>query len=177
MRILKWILGGLIGLVLIFAVVGLMLPREVTVARSIVIEAPPETVFPHVNSLKAGADWSPWLDRDPDVRLTYSGPDDGVGATLVWASEHPQVGNGRQEIILSEPAARVETALDFGDMGLAKAAFLLAETGGGTEVTWTLDTDMGGNPVGRWMGLMMDKWVGADYELGLSNLKSLVEGG
>jgi len=32
------------------------------------------------------------------------------------------------------------------------------------------------NPMGRWMGLMMDGWVGPDYETGLSNLKSLVEG-
>jgi hypothetical protein len=36
---------------------------------------------------------------------------------------------------------------------------------------------MGVNPVGRWMGLMMDRWVGADYERGLANLKALVEGG
>jgi hypothetical protein len=43
-------------------------------------------------------------------------------------------------------------------------------------VTWMLDTDMGAGPIGRWMGLMMDKWVGGDYETGLQNLKSLVEG-
>ena len=28
----------------------------------------------------------------------------------------------------------------------------------------------------RWMGLMMDNWVGGDYERGLVNLKELVEG-
>ena len=115
------------------------------------------------------------MERDPDVKTTYSGPDSGVGSKLAWSSEHPQVGNGNQEIILSEPDQRVETALDFGEMGLAKAGFLLEENAGVTTVTWTLDTDMGSNPVGRWMGLMMDRWVGADYELGLSNLKSLIE--
>ena len=35
---------------------------------------------------------------------------------------------------------------------------------------------MGARPAGRWLGLMMDNWVGADYERGLSNLKALVEG-
>ena len=175
MRILKWF-GGLVLLVLIvFAVGGMLLPRDVNVARSIEIDAPAEEVFPHVNSLKAGAEWSPWLGRDPEVQLSYSGPDEGVGAKLAWASEHPQVGSGSQEIVVSEPGARVESALDFGDMGLAKAAFLLEETGGSTKVTWTLDTDMGTSPVGRWMGLMMDNWVGGDYETGLSNLKALVE--
>ncbi len=177
MRILKWILGVVVALVAVFVIVGFLLPRDVYVVRSIVIDAPPAEVFPHVNSLKAGAEWSPWLDRDPEVQLTYSGPDDGVGATLEWASDHPQVGNGKQEITLSEPDARVETALDFGEMGLAMAAFVLTEQGGGTQVTWSLDTNMGANPVGRWMGLMMDRWVGGDYEAGLSNLKRVVESG
>ena len=177
MRILKRLAGAVLLLALVFVAVGLLLPRAVSVERSIVIDAPPSEVFPYVNSLKAGADWSPWLGRDPEVALTYSGPDDGVGATLEWASDHPQVGNGRQEIVASEPDARVETALDFGDMGAATAQFLLVPENGRTTVTWTLDTDMGGNPVGRWMGLMMDRWVGGDYETGLSNLKNLVEGG
>ena len=29
--------------------------------------------------------------------------------------------------------------------------------------------------VGRYMGLMMDEWVGADYERGLERLKELAE--
>ena len=36
---------------------------------------------------------------------------------------------------------------------------------------------MGMNPMGRWMGLMMDGMVGADYDQGLANLKALVEAG
>ncbi len=176
MRVLKRLVGGLVVLVALFLLIGMFLPREVTVARSVGISAPASDVFPHVNSLKATQAWSPWLERDPDVVLEYSGPDEGAGAKLQWASEHPQVGNGTQEIMVSVPNEKVETALDFGDMGLAKAQFLLSESGGVTEVTWTLDTDMGAGPVGRWMGLMMDGWVGADYETGLANLKALVEG-
>jgi hypothetical protein len=34
---------------------------------------------------------------------------------------------------------------------------------------------MGMNPVGRYMGLMMDRWVGGDYERGLLQLKAQVE--
>ena len=175
MRVLKWLLGVLVGVVVVFVAVGFVLPRNVSVARSIDINAPADKVFPHVNSLKASAEWSPWMGRDPDMTTNYTGPDEGVGAKLEWASEHPQVGNGSQQIVVSDPGKRVETDLDFGDMGLAKAAFLLDEAGGATKVTWTLDTDMGVGPVGRWMGLMMDSWVGGDYETGLSNLKALVE--
>ncbi len=101
----------------------------------------------------------------------------GVGNKLTWASEHPQVGNGTQEITASVENERVETALDFGSMGTADAFFSLKANGDVTDVTWGFTTDMGSNPVSRWMGLMMDKWVGGDYETGLNRLKALVEAG
>lgn len=176
MRIIKWIVGIVLVLVVVFFAGALALPKDVAVARSIEIEATPEQIFPHVNSLKAGAEWSPWLGRDPEVQLTYSGPDAGVGAKLDWASEHPQVGNGSQIISASVDNEKVTTDLDFGDMGKAVASIDLVESNGKTMVTWGFETDLGSNPVARWMGLMMDRWVGGDYEAGLSNLKALVEG-
>ena len=177
MRILKWVLGIVLALVVVFVVGGFLLPREVSVARSITIDAPPEEVFPHVNSLKAFNDWSPWTGRDPNMVPEFSGPDEGVGAVMAWESKQRDVGSGRQEITASVPDERVETALDFGEMGTAEAAFVLVPVDDGTEVTWSFTGDMGSNPVGRWMGLMMDSWVGGDYETGLANLKARVEGG
>jgi hypothetical protein len=50
------------------------------------------------------------------------------------------------------------------------------EAGGKIMITWDLETDMGISPIGRHMGLMMDKWVGGDYEVSLSNLKAMIEG-
>lgn len=176
MRIIKWILGIVVVVVVAFAVIGMFLPRQVNVSRSVSVAAPPDAVFPYVNSLKATQEWAPWLERDPDVKLAYEGPEDGVGAKMSWTSDHPQVGNGKQEITESVENEKVITALDFGDMGTANASFVLDPSGASTTVTWDLDVDMGAGPIGRWMGLMMDKWVGADYEAGLANLKKLVEG-
>ena len=176
MRIFKWVLGGIAVLAVILVAVGMLLPREVSVARSIEIDASAEEVFPHINSLKAMGDWSPWLDRDPNVEVTFNEVEAGQGAVMTWASEQSDVGSGRQEITESKLNESVVTALDFGDMGLAEAKLMLNEAQGQTEVIWTLDADMGAGPIGRWMGLMMDDWVGADYELGLGRLKTLIEG-
>lgn len=176
MRILKWLFGVIAVVVIAFIAIGFFLPRNVTVARTIEIDAPADQIFPHVNSLKAMEAWSPWLSRDPNVQLTYNDVESGDGAAMEWASDQQDVGSGRQEIIEANQNESVVTALDFGDMGLAQAKFLLAEAQGATTVTWTLDTDMGAGPVGKWMGLMMDRWVGADYEAGLANLKALIEG-
>lgn len=175
MRILKWVLGSIAVASVVLIAIGMILPRQVNVARSIEIDAPADKIFPHINSLKLMAEWSPWMGRDPAMQATYNEVEDGKGAMMEWASEQRDVGSGKQEIVASTPNESVTTALDFGDMGLAEAKLALIETGGSTTVTWTLDSDMGVSPVGRWMGLMMDRWVGGDYEQGLTNLKTLVE--
>jgi len=177
MKLLKRFIVILIVLVVVLAAGAYMLPRNVSVARSITINATPEIVFPLVNSLQEGQKWSPWLSLDPDVTLVFSGPESGVGNQLEWSSDHPNVGNGKQVITASEQNKLVATDLDFGDMGTARAALRLDPAGTGTKVTWSFETDMGMNPMGRWMGLMMDRWVGGDYEKGLANLKALAEGG
>ncbi len=177
MRWIKRIL--LIFLVLILVLVGAsyLLPGKAEVSRSVTINAPAAAIFPFVNSMQATEKWSPWLSRDPETKLAYSGPEAGVGNTLNWSSEHPQVGSGSQEIIESVENQFVRTALDFGSMGTANASFTLQPEGDQTEISWGFESDLGMNPMSRWMGLMMDEWVGSDYERGLSNLKELVESG
>ena len=95
---------------------------------------------------------------------------------MAWKSEHPQVGSGNMIVVEAQTPSRLVTALDFGEMGLATAYYDLAPVEGGTSVTWGFTSDNGNNPMFRWMGLMMDGWVGPDYEKGLNNLKKLVEG-
>ncbi len=177
MRFIKRLLGLLALVVVAFVAIAYLLPREVAVSRTVQISASPETVFPHVNSLQKFSEWSPWSGLDPDMKVTYSGPEAGVGNTMVWTSEHPNVGNGTQIITASAENESVMTSLDFGPMGTADAEFLLAAKDGETMVTWGFVSDMGMNPIARWMGLMMDGWIGTDYEKGLSNLKEIVEAG
>jgi effector-binding domain-containing protein len=107
------------------------------------------------------------------MELTLEGPPQGKGAKISWKSETQ--GLGSQEIVESVPFSRVKTKLDFGDQGTAFATFNLESAEGGTKVSWSFETDVGMNPVGRYMGLMFDTWVGKDYEEGLANLKKLVE--
>lgn len=176
MRILKWLFGSIVFLVGVFLIGGMLLPREITVERSAEINAPAEKIFPHVNNPAATQAWSPWLSLDPETKVSFGEVSEGVGATMEWASDHAQVGSGKMEVVESMENEYVVSALDFGEMGLAEARYDLSEEGGKTTVTWGLKADMGSGPIGRWMGLMMDNWVGADYERGLENLKGLVEG-
>jgi Polyketide cyclase / dehydrase and lipid transport len=111
---------------------------------------------------------------DPNMIQTTEGPRDGVGAKLVWKG-NDKVGSGTQVITGSTADQSVASDLDFGDMGAAKSVMTLTPDGNATRVTWTVDVDMGANPIGHYIGLTMDGMLGKDFALGLRKLKTLVE--
>ena len=171
---LKKILTGLIVIVVLIAVVGLFLPRHVVVKRSVTINRPPSLIYATVNSFALFPKWSPWQDLDPNMSQTTEGPREGVGAKLVWKG-NDKVGSGTQVITATTPDQSVASDLDFGDMATAKSLVTLAPDGSMTRATWTVDMDMGGNPIGHYVGLTMDGMLGKDFAAGLGKLKALVE--
>lgn len=172
MRILKWILIGLLVLGGVFVVGGFFLPDVVRLQRSVQIERPPAHVFAMLNGFSRFNEWSPWADYDSSATYTLEGPASGVGATLRWRGER---GEGSQQIVALEPDERIDVALDFGAAGDAAARFLLTPRDSGTELVWSFTTDFEGNYLGRWMGLFFERLVGNDYERGLADFKRLVE--
>ncbi len=175
MVIIKRILIGIVALLVLFFVVGFLLPSDIRVERSVDIDASPEQVYDMVNDFQQFNRWQPWAQIDPDTRYVYEGPATGAGSRMMWYSDHPDVGDGMQEITLSEPYSKVRMALDFGTEGLAHSDYLIDEKDGGAELTWTLEADMGGNPIFRYVGLFMDGMVGAAYEQGLAKLQEILE--
>lgn len=171
--------------VLIALLVGLafVLPDRAHVERSVTVLRPPSQIYLLLTNLRRFNDWSPWFQRDPGASYVFSGPGSGVGATLSWRSERGDVGVGRQTLAAAVPDESVTFELDFGVRGRSSARFDLVGRNGETRVTWRLDSELplhlderfGWNVVGRYMGLFMDRLVGPDFELGLANLKQLVE--
>ncbi len=174
---------GIVILLLIaaFVVTGYLLPKRVHVERSITIERPATMIFEILNSYRHFNEWSPWAKRDPDARFTVSGPESGVGARISWAGDPQLVGSGWQQIVASKPYEQINIKLDFDAQGVADTGFTLTPAGDATRVTWFFDSDLteGVNLLdsflARYFGLLFDRWVGGDYELGLANLKKFAE--
>lgn len=175
MKALKILFIAAVALVGLFVIVGLMLPREVHVERTTLIDAPKEQVFPLVSGFARFNEWSPWADLDPEATYVLSGPEQGIGARMEWHSDKPEVGSGAQEVVAIQPGREVRVRLSFEGQGEAGSTMLLAGGTDSTRATWSFDMDLGMNPVMRWMGLMIDGPIGADYEKGLSRLKALAE--
>ena len=176
MKLVKILLGVIVALALLFVIGGMLLPSEQHVERSVVLKAEPARVFSLVNDFREFNKWSPWAAYDPEgTRYEFSGPATGVGSKMSWSSEHPNVGSGTQEIVDSQPNTMVKSKLMFEGFDTpAYASFIIEPADGGTRLTWTFDSKLD-NMVGRYMGLMMDEWVGGDYERGLASLKELAE--
>ena len=164
----------IVVLVLLVAGVGLLLPQQQSVERSIVIDAPAMRIFPLLSGARAFHSWSPWAEQDPDLAIEWLGPDQGKDSGMKWSSARS--GNGSWTVTDVVEGKRVDVALEFGGQGNAVSWFELEPVVGGTKVTWGFKTDAGMNPVHRWFGLMLDDWVGKDYERGLQRLKEVLEG-
>lgn len=175
MRMIRKLVLILVAIIVLFAVIGLFLPRKPHVEREIVISAPPAVVYGHVNNPKSFNQWSPWARIDPDIKYEYTGPEFGQGSGMRWQSDHASVGSGSWTITEAVENESVDMDLDLGDQGVATSFFRLQPQGAGTRITWGFDMDAGLNPITRWFGLMIDQWVGTDYEKGLANLKAQIE--
>ncbi len=167
----KLLLGVLVILAGLAAYIATR-PDEFRVSRAAILPAPPEAVFALVNDFHRWADWSPWAKIDPQARETFSGPAAGVGAAMAWAGNN-DVGEGRMQITLSEPARRIGIRLDFVRPMAATnyVEFTFGnEPDGQSRVTWSMTGR--NNFLGKAMSLFVDcdKMVGDQFAAGLADL-------
>jgi hypothetical protein len=177
MRLIKYIFIALLSIATLAFIIGLFLPSEYHLERSIIIQAPASSIFEEVDNLKNWQHWSPWKDRDPNARMTYEGPEAGVGSQMLWASNNPKVGEGSQEIIISTPNTFLSIRLTFkGWDGSATADWHFEEQAGGmTKVSWSHNSSIGKNVLYKYMSILMKPMLIKDYDRGLSQLKAYVE--
>jgi carbon monoxide dehydrogenase subunit G len=177
MSLLKKTLLVVGAFTVVLVAVGFMLPRHVRVERAVTIGAPAADVFPLINDFSNFNKWSPWAILDPAAQYAFEGPARGIGAKLSWVGDPATIGSGQQAIVASEPDRLVKIDITFGNRYGAMMTYRLAPEGSGTRVTWTVETDVGRNPVGRYFGLMFDVMIGGDCSRGLVRLKELAERG
>ena len=168
---------GLSVVLVLFLIVGMMLPEKLHVERSVKIKATPEKIYVYLASFKKFNRWSPWADIDPKTVYKFVGPESGSGAIMHWKSEHPSVGAGSQMIIEAKEFSRVKSVLAMGNLGKAYATFDLKSDGKQTIVTWSFDMNFGFNIPARIVGLGMDEGLGHSYDRGLKRLKEFMETG
>jgi uncharacterized protein YndB with AHSA1/START domain len=151
-------------------------PDTCSFSRSVHISAPPEKIFPLIDDPRAMNEWNPFVKADPNIKLSYSGPPNGVGAANDFEGDS-RVGAGRAEIIESAPPSKVVVALRMERPMKCqnRVEFSIAPTEGGSDVTWAMS---GKQPfIGKLFSTFVDsqKMVGGAFEAGLADLKARAE--
>ena len=147
-----------------------------TVERSVLVDAPPERVHPHIADFHRWTAWSPWEGVDPALERHYTGPDSGLGAGYAWSGNR-KAGRGRMEVTESVPPSLVRVDLRFEKPFRAHndTWFRIEPHGTGCRVTWTMTGRT--TAATRLMGLLtsMDRLLGPDFEKGLARLRAVSE--
>lgn len=166
--------GSLLGLAILLAIVGYLLPASYKVQRSVVIQAPMDTVFNTIHDLKNWGAWNPWSDEDAYFSVHYSEKTTGEGAWQHWTSQ--TMGNGMMRYTKVVPQEFIQYEMEF-EMGDESTVgkFVFEEVNEGVQVTWVDEGSMGANPLQRYMGLFMESIIGSDFEKGLANIKQVCE--
>jgi uncharacterized protein YndB with AHSA1/START domain len=175
--IIAVVLAIVVAIVLILAATK---PNTFSVQRATAVRAPPERIFPLINDFHQWGSWSPYENKDPAMKRSFSGAADGKGAVYGWEG-NKDVGSGRMEIMDTSKPSKIVIKLDFFTPfeGHNTAEFTMLPQGDATSLTTNVTWLMHG-PAPFMSKVMqvfinLDNMIGKDFEIGLANLKRLTE--
>lgn len=174
MKIFKKFILFIIGLVILLTIMMFIIGKQYHFETSTLINAPIEKVYEHASSSKKFNEWNPWIDLDPNLKLTYSGTQGQVGDEYCWVGNN-DVGEGCHQITGLIPNEKIATKMLFKKPFESDATsdIIFKKEGNGTRVTWSMDCELD-YPMNL-MKLMMDSQMEDSYGKGLKKLKILAE--
>ena len=178
MKAVKKILIAIAVIIAIPLVVALFIKKDYAVEREITIAKPKQVVFDYIKFIKNQDNYSKWNKIDPTMKKTYTGTDGNVGFISAWESQDKNVGVGEQEITKITEGERIDMKLRFKVPFEAQDDAYMTTTAidsTTTKVTWGFSGAFPYpmNILGLFMN--MDKQIGGDLEVGLTNLKTELE--
>ncbi|HEX9972495.1 MAG TPA: SRPBCC family protein [bacterium] len=175
MKVLKIIGIILLVLVALIAILGVIAPKDYSVERSVIINAPAQLVFNHAKYWRNWQAWSPWAEMDSTMKATVEGIDGAAGSIYKWSGE--KVGTGEMTNTGIKEKEEIAYHLRFLKPWESESDgyVRLADVEGNTEASWGF---YGKNPF-PWnvmtLFMSMDKMMGKDFNRGLSLLKDISE--
>lgn len=168
------VFGAATVLVLLFLLIGLLLPHGYQTSAEVVIQSPPEKIFPYLNRLDRWPEWSQWAtNKDSMFAVEYGPQVEGVGAAQTW--KEPR-GSGKLWIIGSDPDRSLEYVVEFGNFPRMNSRFFLQPVDVGTKLTWTSEGRLPSGPFYGWLRLAFVNGLRSQYQQALLKLDAVVTG-
>jgi effector-binding domain-containing protein len=174
---MKKVIYIIIGLLVLYFILCLIGPKGAKVERSVSLSASADLLKSKLVDLHYFHEkWSPWTEKDPNMKVNYTGEVGQPGSGMSWESEVSNVGHGAMSF-LGVNGDSLLYKLSFGKKGDSRIYYLVKSNGTGCQMTWGMMMDF--NFIGRGMMLFfagsMDKMLGAEFDKGLAKLKVAIE--
>lgn len=140
MKILGFILLGILGLIALFLIVAIFVPNEYAIEREVTINKPQSQVFDYVKHIKNQNYFSEYVMMDTAMKKDYRGTDGNVGFVFAWDGE--KSGKGEQEIKNIKEGEKVDLELRFvKPMESTAYAYFATDSAGpnATKVKWGMN--------------------------------------
>lgn len=166
------LLVGFSGILLLFTLIGLVMPSSVKISRGIAIHASDEKVRNRLTRLNEWPEWVPWLQSDKGILITVG--TDTASPFLEWR----QMEAGKKGIlrIKSVQNAQLNHSLGLPGLNMAEGTIQWRKGANETiEVIWMLEYPLRWYPWERFEGIFMDAMIGALLQQTLEALKKTAE--
>ncbi|MBT8272107.1 MAG: transcription activator effector-binding protein [Flavobacteriaceae bacterium] len=174
MKTLKYLIFIILIIVIGLAIYIGVQPNSYEVARSRNIEAPAAVIYDNVIDYKNWAAWSSWVEKDPDLKITYPEQTRGVGGSYSWEDKD---GVGTMKTLAVVVNESIEQEMQFADFAPSKVNWSFTpQESGKTEVSWKMSSDNVPFMLKAFsvMSGGFDNMMGPDFERGLEKLDSLI---
>lgn len=171
MKVFKYI-----AFLLLIAIIGTSIyisvqPNTFEVVRTRTINAPTEVIYDQVIDFKTWAEWSAWVEKNPDMKIMLPKQTKGVGGSYSWEDND---GIGTMKTTETIVNALIIQKMQFGDYPSSEVKWTFKPNKNGTtDVVWTIsakDLPFGFKAYSTLKG-GMDKQIGPYYERSLEKLE------
>jgi effector-binding domain-containing protein len=173
---MKKILYVLLGLVALYFILCVFGPSRAKVERSIDINASADLIKIKLGDYKFFHEsWSPWTEKDPGMKKTYTGEAGKEGHMIAWESENEEVGKGSMTYKGTRGDTVMHTLHFDGHGSDAHIFHVVIANGASSKVSWIMDDETPFVFRAIMLFMNMDKMIGPDFEKGLAKLKTAIE--
>jgi len=172
---IKFTLLFILSFGIFLLIAALFVPKSDHISKTVIIDAPLDSVWENINSLEDMKAWNPWFEQDPNLQTSYEGKSGEVGSIFRWKG-NDLVGQGNQIIVSLEPRSRIDSRFNIIRPYKSKAeeSLQLYATSKGTQVIWDMES-IYDYPLNLLILVNSSTSLGKKIETGLMKLKKMSE--
>jgi hypothetical protein len=171
MHIIRFIIF-LISVFLIIFLVAMLLPSQVTVAKSVDINASHDKVNKQIVNFEEWKNWYPAF-KDENITVTKNPPTKNSIASVTLKDKE-----GKTILLNLVDTTNNKINIDVKSSSSTQVQYeflLIPKINNQTQLTWNVNINLGWYPWKKIEGILFDKFTGSQYEAALANLGKAAE--